>query len=526
MLDPALLQNLALSEEEQALLKTVEQQMCIVADLSRADLLLYARKGRNEFVILAHAQPHSLAHVYNYGRAGTVISTSHRPEIVQTLANGRVHKDQRSIIAEGAPVVRETLPIYYPPAPPPVPRDQANHPSPAEAGKRRVIAALVIVTNLIEHERHKFRSELYRRELRKLQAMLLGGLVTGAESLSPFGEQDGILFVDGEGIIQYTSGIAANLYRRVGYIDTLVGRQLKELDTNEDDLRKDALAQMCCLEQEAREGDRYWVRKVIPVLNYTPAHYTWFQRLLQIRLPKISGVLIVLHDDTEIRRQDEELRIKNAMIQEVHHRVKNNLQTIAGLLRMQARRVKSEEAKVALDEALNRILSVAVIHEFLSSKGSNIINIKEVCSRIVAQFQAGMLSPDKQISFSLSGDPIFLPARQATACSLIINELMQNSLEHGFEGRQQGSITVNLADNGEEVIISVSDDGTGIPAGFTLDQAKSLGLQIVRILVEDDLKGVINLHRNLDNGDGLRVEIIFRKTNFEGEEGWKEHVSS
>jgi two-component sensor histidine kinase len=214
------------------------------------------------------------------------------------------------------------------------------------------------------------------------------------------------------------------------------------------------------------------------------------------------------------------------MIQEVHHRVKNNLQTIAGLLRMQIRRVESEEAKLALDEALNRILSVAVIHEFLSSKGSNIINIKEVCGRIVSQFQQGMLSPDKQIDFKLAGDPIFLPARQATACSLIINELIQNSLEHGFEGRPQGRIMVNLADNGEQVIITVSDDGTGVPDGFSLDQAKSLGLQIVRILVEDDLKGVINLHKNLDNGDGLRVEIIFTKFNLEGEEGWKEHVSS
>ena len=522
MLDQALLKGLDLSDEEGTYLQVIESQMGIVADLSRADLLLYAKKGHNEFVILVHAQPHSLAHVYNRGRAGTVIPVSHRPEIAQTLSHGRVHKDQRSIIAEGAPVVRETLPLYYPPAPSPISREYYNYNY--KHRKQRVIAALVIVTNLIEHERHKFRSDVYRRQLRKLQTMLLGGLVHGAETLSPFGEQDGILFADTDGIIRYTSGIGANLYRRVGYIDTLVGRHLKALHTNEDELAKEALAQKRCLEQEAQEGERYWVRKIIPIINYSPAHYSWYRRLSLISLPKFSGILIVLHDDTEIRRRDKELRIKNAMIQEVHHRVKNNLQTIAGLLRMQTRRVKSDEAKIALDEALNRILSVAVIHEFLSSEGSSIINIKEVGSRIVAQFQQGMLHPDLQLRLTLTGDTVYLPARQATACSLIINELLQNSLEHGFANRKKGCIRVNLEDTGEEVIITVADDGTGVADDFTLDQAKSLGLQIVRILVEDDLKGEIHLHKGTENGDGLMVEVVFPKTIFEGEDGWKEYA--
>lgn len=509
--------RLNLSDSQKDFLRQVEQQMNIVADLSRADILLYARKNPQQFIVISHAQPHSLAHVYNQGRAGRVVSVTHRPEIQETLVIGTSHTGQRSVITEGAPVVRETLPVYFPPL--------HNPQFPVNGAPAKVIAALVIVTNLIEHERHKFRSEVYRRELKKLQAMLLNGLVAGAENLTPFGEQDGILFVDNEGIIRYASGIAANLYRRVGYIDTLVGRHLNDLDTQDEEMRRDVLMAGHCLERESNESDRHWIRRAIPVINFVPRHWSFWRRLTLMGKPRDSGVLIIIHDDTEILRQDEEIRIKNAMLQEVHHRVKNNLQTIAGLLRMQSRRVQSEEARQALDEALNRVLSVAVIHEFLSSGGSNIINIKDVCTRIVNQFQQGMLNPEKQIRLELVADTIYLPARQATACALIINELLQNSVEHGFETKQQGLIQVNLEDNGDEVIIRVADDGDGVPEDFQLEHSTSLGLQIIRTLVESDLKGQIQLRSGLCTDGGLTVEIAFPKSIFEGEEGWKEHVS-
>jgi len=510
--------KLDFTDDQKEFLLLIERQMSIVADLSRADLLLYARKNPQQLMVISHAQPHSLAHVYNQGRAGRVVPNDHRAEILETLIKGTSHTGQRSVITEGAPVVRETLPIYYPPLH--NPRFPATEPP-------RVIAALVIVTNLIEHERHKFRSAVYRGELKKLQAMLLNGLIDGADTLSPFGEQDGIIFSDITGIIKYASGIGANLYRRVGYIETLVGRHLKNLDTYDEDLRRDVLTLGHCLERESKENDHYWVRKAIPVINFMPRHWSFWQRLRYMSAghTRESGVLIIIHDDTAIRRQDEELRIKNAMIQEVHHRVKNNLQTIAGLLRMQKRRVKSEEAKQSLDEALNRILSVAVIHEFLSSGGSNIINIKEICARIITQFQQGMLNPEQQLRLELQGETIYLPARQATACSLVINELLQNAIEHGFETKQQGLIQVNLEDKGDKVIIIVADDGDGVPEDFRLEQSTSLGLQIIRTLVESDLRGQIHLSQGLNNS-GLTVEIEFPKSTFEGEEGWKEHVSS
>jgi len=165
-----------------------------------------------------------------------------------------------------------------------------------------------------------------------------------------------------------------------------------------------------------------------------------------------------------------------------------------------------------------------VIHEFLSNENSSIINIKEVSYRIIHQFRQGMLSPDQHINLELTGEPIYLPSRQATACSLIINELLQNSLEHGFAAKKEGFIRVHLQDSGDEVIINVLDDGDGLPDDFKIEQTNSLGLQIIKLLAEGDLRGRIQL----DKGQtaGLSVKIIFPKILFQGEQGWKEHGSS
>ncbi|RME69526.1 MAG: hypothetical protein D6784_18310 [Chloroflexi bacterium] len=515
---------LNLDAESIAFLKTIEQQMRIVADLSRADFLLYGRLSAKEAIVLSHVRPHSLAHVYLKGREGVIVTARRRPEVLRALISGTPQGQTRSTISEGAPVIRQTWPIYYPNP------FSYRQPETSARKKPRVIAALVAVTNLIEYERHRHRSKVYQRALKRLQTMLLYGQVHGAETLSPFGEQDGLLFVDNNGIVRYASGVGANLFRKIGYREALVGRPLSAFETDTEALRREAVTRQQCLERESEENDRIWISKAVPLVAYSwlfsPMLWPWVKNFSPLSpRSRPYGVIFAIHDATEERRQDQEIRVKNAMIQEVHHRVKNNLQTIAGLLRMQARRVQSDEARQALEEALSRILSVAVIHEFLSSESSSIINIKDVCQRIITQFQYGMLSPEQDIRLELNGDKVYLPARQATACSLIVNELLQNSLEHGFARKKSGFIRLNLADTGDEVIINVVDNGEGLPKEFDIEQSGSMGLQIIKTLVEGDLRGQLQLGPNPDT-EGLSVTIKFPKSIFRGEEGWKEHESS
>jgi two-component system, sensor histidine kinase PdtaS len=189
------------------------------------------------------------------------------------------------------------------------------------------------------------------------------------------------------------------------------------------------------------------------------------------------------------------------------------------LLRMQTRRMQTTEAKGALTEAVNRILSIAVIHEFLSEQDSRVINIRDVAQRIMKQMQAGILDPEQSIELKLSGPNIFLPARQATSCALIINELLQNALEHGYDTRAvSGKILLTFQDDGDVVELVVHDDGHALPPDFDIEHGDSLGLRIVHMLVTQDLKGQINLQSD----QGVSAIVRFPKIPLGGEETWNE----
>jgi len=230
----------------------------------------------------------------------------------------------------------------------------------------------------------------------------------------------------------------------------------------------------------------------------------------------VTGVLLLIHDATEARREEKDARIRAAMIQEIHHRVKNNLQTIASLLRLQARRAASDEAKQVLSDGVNRILSVAAVHEFLSEHESRVINIKDVSRRILDQLREGVLSVEKGVRFTLRGSNIYLPTQQATACALIINELLQNALEHGFAPTEGGEVIVELRDGADQLTLRISGSGKGLPEGFDLEQNSHLGLTIVQTLVKDDLRGGFELR----DGDGVQAIVTFPKTPLGGDREW------
>jgi two-component sensor histidine kinase len=275
-------------------------------------------------------------------------------------------------------------------------------------------------------------------------------------------------------------------------MEDLRSRRLSYLQTTDDQLFQTALKNRKPLEREVVESGRIWVRKVLPVWA-SPSVRGQVSRLFSGQGPLgVDGVIIMVHDATEERRKREELQVKTTMIQEVHHRVKNNLQPIAAPLRMQVRRAEDGATHQALSEAIARIQSVAVIHEFLSRDENQSINIRDVCQRIVGQTRQVMAS-GSQVEFVVEGPSIYLPSQQATACALVINELIQNALEHGYSSDRHGQIQVVLTDGGDRVQLEVCDDGTPLPEDFDLNSSTSLGLQIVRSLVQGDLHGQVRL---------------------------------
>jgi signal transduction protein with GAF and PtsI domain/anti-sigma regulatory factor (Ser/Thr protein kinase) len=199
-----------------------------------------------------------------------------------------------------------------------------------------------------------------------------------------------------------------------------------------------------------------------------------------------------LANQTALAIENANLVMNAAIVREMHHRVKNNLQTVAMLLRLQMSGGREVSAQEVLHESINRILSIASVHEVLSQKGFRLVDVKDVIERIVAAITQNMLQPDKDIQITVEGEEVSLPSQPATSLALAVNELIQNSVEHAFVGRKQGAIAIRLAQDQEHLSIEVTDDGVGFPADYEgrgAAPARSLGLQIVETLVEEDLKG-------------------------------------
>ena len=269
-----------LADEEHDLLDRVSARLPIMADLSRSDLLLYRAADADRAVVVAHARPHSVQSVHSQDQTGQVVNRRTFPLIARVLAGQR----DGGASSQGQPgelVMNETWAVRSP--------------------SGSVIAALFIETTVVEARRHHRRSPVFRNALRDLQAMLVRGELQGADKLSSFGEHDGILFVDEKQQIRYVSGVAENLYRKLGHAESLLRHSITSLGTSESAYFA-AAERGECVEVETQEGQLVWIRKAIPV------------RETQNRLPlplgdrsQWRGTLLMVSDVTDIRRREREL---------------------------------------------------------------------------------------------------------------------------------------------------------------------------------------------------------------------------
>ncbi|RME72934.1 MAG: GAF domain-containing protein [Chloroflexi bacterium] len=199
-------------------------------------------------------------------------------------------------------------------------------------------------------------------------------------------------------------------------------------------------------------------------------------------------------------------QVHAAQVQEMHHRVKNNLQTIAMLLRLQLAEEKPLSPKEILQESINRVLSIAAVHEILSETGTDRVDLLALVRRVVQAVAANMAPPSSRINITVQGDSILLPSRQATSLALVANELVQNALEHGMAGREEGNITVTILHRYRQLRLRVEDDGRGLPPGFNPATGLGLGLEIVRETVVGDLRGKFDIRPNR-RGAGTHVQV-------------------
>jgi len=200
-----------------------------------------------------------------------------------------------------------------------------------------------------------------------------------------------------------------------------------------------------------------------------------------------------LANQTALAIENARLVAGAAIVREMHHRVKNNLQTIAMLLRLQMSDGPERPAAEVLPEAINRILAIAAVHETLSEGDLRQVDVKAVLTQIADSVVQNLSHPHKTLQVTVEGDETTLPSKAATALALAVNELLQNALEHAFVGRDRGDIQVQLCKE-EKLTITLTDDGVGLAAGAEGESKEaSLGLEIVRTLVTEDLNGSFTL---------------------------------
>ncbi len=234
--------------------------------------------------------------------------------------------------------------------------------------------------------------------------------------------------------------------------------------------------------------------------------FTMHDLLLSMRVlpvvprPKGGCAIVILQDITELRKKDEELLIKSVVIKEIHHRVKNNLQTIASLLRLQERRAQCGETRMVLRDCISRVNSIAIVHEYLSQQDSGLIDVGKVAKGIYQAIMSSMLDSDFKLEAEFKADEVQLPSDKATSIALILNELLQNTIEHAFEDRDRGKLQVRFAEEAEGYVLSIVDDGIGLPEDFKITGRKSLGLKIIKTMAESDLQGSFTLTNRSEGG--------------------------
>ena len=461
----------------------------LLADLSFADLLLWVPLRSDDrnwplgHLVIGQMRPTTGATVHEADFLGTKIAWGDRSNIDSALSQERIFRERDPEVRGGVSIREETIPVM-------------------NAG--RAIAVITRHTNL-STARTPSRLELtYLQTANDLAEMIAGGRFPYAENSEGNSSKasprvgDGLIRVDSSGIVTYASPNALSALRRLGLSSGVEGLVLGT-----------AVAHLASRRTDRSPKEQSWV-SLLSGTRASEAEIEIANGVVDFRvLPLVpagqrTGAVILVHDVTEIRRRERELITKDATIREIHHRVKNNLQTVTALLRLQARRLADPAGRAALEEAVRRVGSIAVVHETLAASGQDRVAFDEVADRVIASVvevaaTSGVITAERIGEFGMLSPAV------ATPLAMILAELVQNAIEHGF-GEVAGRLEVRIERSENRLRMAVADDGVGLPPGFDLDGSTNLGLQIVRTLTVNELGGQINVNRAV-SGTEVVVEV-------------------
>jgi two-component system, sensor histidine kinase PdtaS len=456
----------------------------LISDLSFADLVLWlpVRDGSG-FVAVAHCRPSTGATVHSEDVVGRRLPRGRSPQVDAAYDTGRICRERDPEWLQHVPRREETIPVVR---------------------SGRTVAVMARETNLAA-ARTPSRLELtYLRCADDLALMVAGGEFPVTDT--PTGPRrgaprvgDGMVRLDVEGVVTYASPNALSAFHRLGMVGELVDRSLAEVATSlvEDRAPVDESLALVVMGRAPWRTDLEY-RGTVLSLRAVPLRHRGER----------TGALVLVRDVSELRRRERELLTKDATIREIHHRVKNNLQTVAALLRLQARRIDSADGRAALEEAMRRVATIAVVHQILSQRLDETVEFDDVVQQVL-QLTADVASPSASVRTVREGHFGPVGAQDATPLALVLTELVTNAVEHGL-GARGGTVVVRAERDGDALRVVVSDDGAGMPAGGT-GRGSGLGMRIVHALVEGELRGRIAWQPNDAGGTDVVLDTVLRE---------------
>jgi len=464
---------------------TAEWQL--LADLSFADLVLWIPKRQDQkswpegHRAVAQIRPMTAATVFTHDLIGNEVTWGSRTDLDKALSSGEIIRDSRAEQVGEIEIKVECIPVFF---------------------LGRVIAVISRHRNL-ETMRTPSRLELNYREIANhIYRMIAEGNfpvkdnVYLAEAAPRVG--DGLVRINVSGEVLFASPNARSALNRVGWdkdvegqnfgqvLDSLVS-PISPLNPKEENWQISMSGKQLRREEFENSGG---------VLD-----------LLAIPLTEGDnriGAVVLVHNVTELRRKDRALISKDATIREIHHRVKNNLQTVSALLRLQARRIEDPKASAAIEEAVRRVVSIALVHETLSATSQDLVQFDEVITKIIQGASELNIRPN-EIQIKKVGEFGLISSMVATPLALVLTELIHNALEHGLS-TSGDLVELRINRQAASMTITVTDNGAGIPNDFSLELNTNLGLQIVQTLTKNELAGKIEF---IKQNIGTQVQISF-----------------
>jgi two-component sensor histidine kinase len=467
----------------------------LLSDLAFADLLLWVpvsiatneAGSEGAFLCVAQCRPTTGPTAYQHDQVGVLVRGARVAPLRTAFSEGRIFREVDPDWDGDLPIRREAIPLRH---------------------NGEVIAVIGRDANLASVRTPSQLELVYLQSAADLAAMVADGTFPAPgssrqEEGSGPRVGDGLVRLEPDGTIIYASPNALSAFNRLGVTGNVLSEPIDALTSTVVDDPFDA-TDLAGAVAEAIDGGH-----PASVEMEGGGAVILFRALPLRPRGETLGALLLMQDVTELRRRDRQIMSKDATIREIHHRVKNNLQTVAALLRLQARRVSVPGAKAALEESMRRVQSIALVHETLSVSIDESVDFDEIVDRLLVMLSDVMGSASR-VTVERQGTFGEIPAEAATALVLVLTELVQNAIEHAFPDDRPGKVGVQARRQRGELTVTIVDDGIGLPEDFTSsgDRSDRLGLQIVNTLVSAELNGTVEFRSHADSGGTAAVVVM------------------